>query len=96
VSFGQGNSVRALAHVVVDDGAGAYAARLLLWDELQVSAAQAEMLALPVLEGVEARLGAGTVSRVEVWQLGTNQRHVVTLAAARAQAPSVQHFLSQM
>lgn len=96
VAFGAGNSVRALTHVAVEDGAGGYIARLLLWDDLPLSAPQAEMLALPVLECAESHLGAGTVSRIEVWQLGTNQQESVTPAAARAQQASVQQFLSQM
>jgi hypothetical protein len=96
VTFGVGNSIRALAHVVVEDGQGQHVARLLLWDDLSLSSADAEMLALPVLECAEARLGAGSVSRVEVWQLGTNQREVVNPATARARRADVQQFLSHM
>ncbi len=97
ISFGAGNSVRALAHVVVDDGTSSTnEVRVVLWDDLPVTANQAELIALPVLECVEGHLGAGTVSRVEIWQLGTNQREAVTPASARACYAAVQHVLSQL
>lgn len=96
VAFGAGNSIRAIAHVVVEDDQGQHVTRLLLWDDLPLSSVDAEMLALPVLECAEAHLGAGSVSRVEVWQLGTNQREVVSPAAARARRTDVQQFLSHM
>jgi hypothetical protein len=96
VGFGPGNSVRARGHVVVDDGAGLKEARLLLWDELPISAAEAELVALPVLECVEARLGVGSVSRVEVWQLSTSQRETVLPTTARGRQSAVQQVLSQL
>jgi hypothetical protein len=96
IAFGTGNSVRARAHVVLDDGTGSKEVRLLLWDELPVSAMEAELLALPVLACAEARIGAGSVSRAEIWQLATNQREVVVPATARARYPAVQQVLSQL
>jgi hypothetical protein len=97
IPFGVGNSVRALAHVCVDDGSGkAHAARVLLWDDLPSSNADAEFIALPVLKCAEAHLGTGSVSRVEVWQLETGQREVVLPATAQARWRDVQRVLSKI
>lgn len=96
ITFGSGNSVRALAHVTVDDGNGAFESRVLFWDDLALATADAEVIALPVLESAETRLGLGTVSRIQVWQLGTNTAETVLPAAARARQGDVQHLLAQM
>jgi hypothetical protein len=94
VFFGA-NSVRAIAHVVHDHGEGGREARILLWDELPLDQRAAEIIALPIVERVDANFGAGATTDVEVWQLAQRQRYSVLPATAQAQRPEVEAILAQ-
>lgn len=91
VSF-QTGEVRALGHMVLKDG---LEARMILIDDLPIDQSDAEMLALPVSECIDAHFGAGTCELVHVWQLGTHQRIAVRPAAAQARRSDIERLLAQ-
>ena len=92
VSFEPGNIVRSRPDVVLgpneDDE---YEVRVLLWDELALDRASAEMIALPALEYVRNTLGSDAV--VCVWQLATQQEEIVSADEADARRPDVEALL---
>lgn len=96
ITFAPGDAVRALAHVVLDNGAGQREARVVLWDELPLDARAAEMIALPVLERVEAEYGSGSTAHIDVWQLAQTQREIVLPVAAQARWGEVQTLLASL
>jgi hypothetical protein len=89
VPFGPGDAVRAICHVAIGDGSGGTEARIILWDELTVSAYEAEMIALPVLEAADAEYGVESTTSVSVWQVAQGQQERVLPAAAQAQRPAI-------
>lgn len=94
IRFSPDDAVRAIGHVVLDDGAGGSEARVLLWDELAIDASTAEMIALPVFEAVDARFGAGSTSLVHVLQLARGEKVPVLPARARTRHADVQNLLA--
>jgi hypothetical protein len=94
VPFGPGDAVRAISHVVVDDGAGGSEARIVLWDELRLDQRSAEMIALPILEAADARYGGGTTSVVKVWHVALNHAVSVAPTAARARQTQIQALIA--
>jgi hypothetical protein len=92
VPFSGGNSIRTIAHVVLGESRKA---RLLLWDELRFDTKGAEMMALPIFGCVDAMLGAGMASIVDVWQLAHDQQESVSRPAADARRPEIDALLAQ-
>lgn len=95
VSFGPGNRVRARAHVVIGSD-GDREARVLLWDELRLSEDEAEMIALPIADCVNAQYGDGGPAVIEVWQLSQRQRYSVAPASAEARRSDVENLLASL
>jgi hypothetical protein len=95
VPFGAGNAVRAITHVVVEDGAiAAVEARIVLWDELRLNQRSAEMIALPILEATDAGYGAGTTTRIQVWQVAQNQPVTIAPGSAQTRRGEIQTLIS--
>jgi hypothetical protein len=94
ITFDPGNIVRARPDVVLDDGSGAYEARVLLWDDLTLDRKAAEMIALPVVEYVEGKFGPGSTSSVSVWQLVTGEQESVAPPDAEARRADVEALLA--
>jgi hypothetical protein len=96
VSFGNGNWVRARSHVVIERNDESREARVLLWDDLPLNEASAEMIALPIVECVNSQYGDGSVGVIEVWQLARSQRYSVAPASAEARRGDVEDLLSSL
>jgi len=77
------------------DAEGAYEVRVLLFDDLPLDRASAEMIALPAAEFVSAKLG-GTTSSVEVWQLSLEQQETVSSPQAQARRQDVENLLASV
>ena len=95
VAFGS-DRVRARAHVVILDGNKDREVRVLLWDELPLNQAQAEMIALPVLDCVNSEYATGTTTAIEVWQLAKSQRYSVAPGSAEAQREAVEELVANL
>jgi hypothetical protein len=95
VPFGSGR-VRARAHVVLGDGDERRCARLLLWDDLSLDERAAEMIALPIVECVNAQYGQEKTAEVQVWQLALSQRYSVEPMVAQARRVDVEGFLDSL
>lgn len=96
VAFGPEDRIRAIAHVVLDNGGDSRDARILLWDELPLDQRAAEMIALPIVECVNAEYGTGQTANVEVWQLAMGQRYSVEPAVAEGRRGDVEGFLANL
>lgn len=96
VAFGLDDRVRALAHVVLDCDDGKREARILLWDELSLDQDAAEMIALPIVECVNAEFGIDKTAIVGVWQLARGQRYSVEPAVAEGRRGDVESFLADL
>ncbi len=96
VAFSPDDRIRAIAHVVLETGEEVREARVLLWDDLSVSADAAEMIALPVLECVDSECGNGTTVAVDVWQLARGEKHRVERDRALARRSDVEGFLADL
>lgn len=96
ITFAPGDMVRAIGHIVLNAQPGEVEVRMLLWDELPFDQKAAEMLALPVLEAVDANYGAGATKLVHVWQLAQGQQAVVLPGAAQARFADVAGVLSRL
>ena len=96
VDFGPGDGVRAISHVVVDDGAGGSEARIVLWDELRLRQSSAEMIALAILEAADARYGPRSTTLINVWHVTQNQPVPVTPAQARARLADVHTLFARL
>ncbi|MFT3864587.1 MAG: hypothetical protein QM729_09970 [Solirubrobacterales bacterium] len=88
--------IRARAHVVIEDDDGDREVRVLLWDELPLDEGQAEMIALPVLDCVNAEYAAGSTQSVEVWQLACGQRYSVAPATAEERREAVEELVANL
>jgi hypothetical protein len=95
IFFGPDNSVRALAHVVLDHSGGREA-RVLLWDDLPLNTTSAEMIALPVVSRINDVHGESAAKHVEVWHLAQPHRSIVSPQAAQARHADVQTLLSEL
>ncbi|HSS33614.1 MAG TPA: hypothetical protein VLL27_10070 [Solirubrobacterales bacterium] len=93
IAYGE-HIVRSRPDVILgDDGTGEYEVRVLLWDELGLNQAAAEVIALPALDRVEETYGAGKVAIVKVLHLPTRHLEEVAEDAARARRPDVEALL---
>lgn len=94
IAFSTGDIVKARPDVVLGPNAeGAHEARVLLFDDLPLDRVSAEMIALPAVEFVSAKLG-GTTSSVEVWQLSLGQQETVSSPQAQARRQDVENLLA--
>lgn len=96
VRFGEEHRVRAIAHVVRDDGDDKKIARVVIWDDLALGKDAAEMIALPVLECADQNFGDGTTVAVEVWQLSRGEKHRVEREQALARRTDVEGFFASL
>jgi hypothetical protein len=96
IPFSSEDRVRAIAHVVFDAGDDKRDVRVVLWDDLAVSVGAAQMIALPVLECVEAEHGKDSVLAVEVWQLARGEKHRVERDQALASRSDVEGFFASL
>jgi hypothetical protein len=96
VPFGHGDAVRAISHIVVDDGTHGSEARIVLWDELRIDQRSAEMISLPILKAADARYGAGSTSVVRVWQVAENQAVAVARTVAEARRSEIQALIAAL
>lgn len=96
VTFSPDDRVRALAHVVFGSDDGARRARVLLWDSVTLGQRAAEMIALPIVECVNAEYGADKTSEVEVWQLALGQRYSVAPEDAEGRRGEVESFFADL
>lgn len=95
VDFAPEGEIRGRADVIFVRQPDQIEARLLFTDELPMSRAAAELIALPALLAVEDEYGEGTVTSVEAWQLASGQRERVDAATAKAREGDVRAILAQ-
>jgi hypothetical protein len=92
VAFEPGNIVRSRPDVVLGPNEdGLYEVRVLLWDELALDRASAEVIALPALEYVRSTQGADAI--VRIWQLATQQEEIVSPDEADGRRGDVEALL---
>jgi hypothetical protein len=95
ITFGPGSGVRARPDVVLGpDSNGAYEARVALLDDLPLSRAAVEMIALPIVEHVSLNLAGAPTIVVRVWQLALQQEEDVL--PSQAHAPAVRQAVQTL
>jgi hypothetical protein len=82
--------------ILADDETGLYEVRVLLWDELGLTADAAELIASPAVERVDETYGTGKVGVVKVLHLPTQQIEEVSEDAARGRRDEVAELLASI